>query len=105
MPEFTARRPRRLPTHPGALLREVVLPALGITVAKAAAELGVSRQVLHGILAGRVAVSPEMAVKLGHWCGNGAEVWLGMQNAVDLWHAQAKLRDRLKAMPRHNRAA
>jgi addiction module HigA family antidote len=80
------------PAHPGAILREEVLPALGISITAAARRLRVSRQSLHAILAERSAVSPEMAVRLGRFCGNGPELWLRMQSAHDLWHAERKLR-------------
>ena len=33
-------------------------------------------------------VSPEMAVRLGKFCGNGPELWPRMQQAYDLWHAE-----------------
>ena len=36
----------RRPTHPGAILREDVLPALGLSVSEAARQLGVTRQTL-----------------------------------------------------------
>jgi addiction module HigA family antidote len=56
---------------------------------------------LHSILAGRSAVSPEMAVRLGHFCGNGAGFWLQLQTAHDLWHAERKLRAELRKIPVH----
>lgn len=72
MPEISAAQPPRLePSHPGAILREDVLPALGLGVSEAARLLRVSRQTLHSILAERSAISPEMAVRLGRFCGNG----------------------------------
>ncbi len=83
--EFAAARPNRCPTHPGAVLRDNVLPALRLSVKGAAAELRISRQTLHRILAGEVAVTPHMAVRLGKFCGNGAGLWLRMQQAHDLW--------------------
>ena len=44
MPEYPANRPPAFPpSHPGALLREDVLPALGVSVTAAARALGVSR--------------------------------------------------------------
>ena len=43
--------PTRPPTHPGAILREDVLPALGMSVSDVAKAPGVSRQKLHRILA------------------------------------------------------
>lgn len=90
---------KRAPTHPGAVLREDVLPALGVTVAAAARELGVSRQTLHRILAEAGPITPGMAVRLGKFCGNGAELWLAMQGHYDLWHAERELRDEVRHIP------
>ncbi|HYX25768.1 MAG TPA: HigA family addiction module antitoxin [Thermoanaerobaculia bacterium] len=74
---------------------------LNLTVAETARQLGVSRQMLHSILAERSAVSPEMAVRLGRFCGNGAGFWLRMQTAHDLWHAERKLREEIQKIPKH----
>lgn len=98
--EQVAKRPPALePTHPGAILREDVLPALGVSVTAAARQLRVSRQSLHAILAERSGVSPEMAVRLGRFCGNGPELWLRMQTAHDLWHAERRLRNEVEKIP------
>jgi len=94
-----ARRPAIQPSHPGALLREDVLPALALTVTDAAARLGVSRQTLHAILAERSAVTPEMAVRLGKLCGDGGRVRLAMQQAHDLWAAERALADVVAKIP------
>ena len=59
------------PVHPGTILRDDVLPALNISVAEAARELGFSRQTLHRILDGQLGVSTETALRLGRWCSNG----------------------------------
>ncbi len=100
--EYAANRPSQIePAHPGEILREDVLPTLGLTVTEAARQLRVSRQMLHSILAGSSAVSPEMAVRLGRFCGNGAGFWLRMQTAHDLWHAERKLRDEIHKIPEH----
>ena len=95
MTEYAAGRPHpgRRPTHPGAILREDVLPALRMSVSQAAKELGISRQMLHGILTERHVVTPEMAVRLGKFCGNGPGIWLRMQQAHDLWQAERDLKD------------
>jgi addiction module HigA family antidote len=90
---------KRPPTHPGVLLREVVLPAMRVSVAQAAREMGVSRQQIYKILAADRAVTAEMATRLGKYCGNGPELWLNMQSAFDLWHAQQALSDALDAIP------
>lgn len=94
-------RLRRPPTHPGAILRDDVLPALELSVSEAARQLRVTRQTLHRVLAGKSGVSPEMAVRLGKFCGNGPGLWLRMQQAFDLWHAEKSLRDELEKIPAH----
>ena len=79
------------PTHPGALLREEVLPAAGLSVTAAAAALGVTRQTLHSILSERQSVTPEMALRLGTLFRNGPALWLRMQQDYDLTKAAAAL--------------
>ncbi|HEY4113271.1 MAG TPA: HigA family addiction module antitoxin [Rhizomicrobium sp.] len=81
------------PTHPGEILREDVLPALDLSVMEAADKLGITRQTLHRILARHNprAVTPEMAVRLGKLCGNGPRLWLNLQSAYDLWHAERRI--------------
>lgn len=100
MTEIKARpTPAFAPTHPGALLREDVLPALRLTITEAARQLGISRQTLHAILAERAAISPEMAIRLGKFCGNGPGLWLRMQQAHDLWHAERAMAEIVKTIP------
>ncbi len=91
--------PNRPPVHPGELLREDVLPAIGEPVVTVAKQLGITRQHLHRILAEKAPVSPEVAVRLGKFCGNGAELWLRMQQAYDLWHAERALRKVVAKIP------
>ncbi len=83
----------RQPTHPGAILREDVLPALDMSVSAFARNMGVSRQMLHGILAERTGITPETALRLGALLGNGAQLWIDMQSRYDLWVAQTKLHE------------
>ena len=103
MPDNTTQRPvrRRQPTHPGEILREDVLPALRLSVSEAARQLRVTRQTFHRTLSGRSAVTPEMALRLGRFCGNGPDLWLRMQQAHDLWRAREELRAELDQIPEH----
>ena len=97
-----SRRPfrRGLPSmHPGELLREDVLPALGRTHADIARLLGVSRQTLHSILTERQPVTPLMALKLGKLCGNGPDLWLALQARHDLEKLGKAKRAELAAIP------
>ena len=79
------RDPNRCPTHPGELLREDVLPALRMTQTDFSRRLGVSRLTVSELLHGKRAMSPDMAMRIGKLLGNGPEVWLRMQQDVDLW--------------------
>jgi len=89
----------RPPTHPGAVLREDVLPALNVPKAAIARNLGISRQQLYGLLDESRPVSPQIAVRLGKLCGNGPGLWLRMQAAYDLWHAERELADQIDDIP------
>ena len=92
MNEISVRRPlKRAPVHPGEILREDVIKSLGLSVSEAARRLGVSRQQLHRILACTHPISTEMALRIGKFAGNGPGLWLRMQQAYDLWHAENKL--------------
>jgi addiction module HigA family antidote len=88
----------RAPTHPGAILREDVLPALQLSVAEAARRMHVSRQTLHALLSERKGFTPEMALRIGKLAGNGPALWLRMQQEFDLWHASRLLADELKTI-------
>ena len=93
------RDSNRDPTHPGALLREDVLPAIGELVMAVAKKLGVTRQHLHRVLAEKAPVIPGMALRLGKFCGNGPDLWLRMQQAYDLWHAERALKAEIAKIP------
>lgn len=92
MTEYRAKRDRNIkPLHPGELLREDILPALGKPKSEIASLLGISRQALYDILNEKAPVTAEMAVKIGKLCGNGPALWLNLQRAYDLWHAERRV--------------
>ena len=82
------------PPHPGLTLKDDVLPALGLTVTQAAEQLGVSRLAVSRVLNGRVAISPEMALRIEAWLGvergGEARLWLAEQSAYDVWQAEQR---------------
>ena len=82
------RDPRRRPTHPGAILREDVLPALEMTQGEFAERLGISRLSVSQLLHEKRGVSPEMAARVGKLLNTTPESWLRMQEAVDLWEVK-----------------
>lgn len=88
------------PVHPGELLREIVLPAVGRPKTEIARLLGISRQTLYDILGEKQPVTAAMALRLGKLFGDGAEIWLNMQRNYDLKIAERELGDALDAIPR-----
>jgi addiction module HigA family antidote len=70
--------------HPGEILKQDVLPAVGLSVTAAAKALGVSRQMLHDILAERRPLSASMCLKVARLFGGSPEVWMRLQAAYDL---------------------
>lgn len=102
MAEYTInKRPNREPTHPGAVLRDTVIPAVQVSVSEFARQIGVSRQTLHRILAETHGITPEMALRIGKYVGNGPGIWLRMQQAYDLWHTEKALSDELEKIQTH----
>jgi|SRR4051812_10281513 antitoxin HigA-1 len=90
-----------IPPHPGAVLRDRVLPGLGLSVSRAARELRIARQTLHRVLAGTIAVTPEMATRLARLSGTQPQFWLNLQQQHDLWHAEQALAGVLQLIPAH----
>lgn len=90
------------PMHPGELLREEIVPALGISKTELARNLGISRQVLYDILNEKAPVTAQMAVRLGKLCGNGPSLWINLQSAWDIAKAERDLADELDRIPNLN---
>lgn len=86
----------RRPTHPGEILREDFVPDYKLTVAGLARALGVSRQTVNELLRERRAVRPEMALRLSKLFGNSPEFWLNLQRALDLWEAEAAIKNEIQ---------
>jgi len=76
--------------HPGEILKEDVLPDLGLTVTEAAKQLGVTRVTFSKIINGKSGISPDMALRLAQWLGTTPDSWLNMQIAYDLWQAEQR---------------
>ena len=94
------RNPNRKPTHPGALLREDVLPELGWTQGELAKRLMVSRQTVSDLLHEKKSVTAEMAIRIARTVGGSPESWLRMQEALDLWNAEMKFKNNPRLAPK-----
>jgi antitoxin HigA-1 len=82
--EGMQRKNQLPPVHPGEIIREDVLPQVGLTVTGAAKALGVSRQMLHDILAERKPLSAVMCLKISRLLGSTPEFWMRLQADYDL---------------------
>ena len=76
------------PPHPGAILRDQILPRLSLSRAQLADRLGVRVNRLADLLNQRRPVSLDMARRLGKAFGNGARYWLALQMQHDVWNAE-----------------
>ncbi|HEV3202659.1 MAG TPA: HigA family addiction module antitoxin [Bryobacteraceae bacterium] len=82
-----ARRNGLPPVHPGEIIKRDILPSTGLSVTAAANALGVSRQMLHDILAERKPLSAVMCLRLSRLFGSSPEMWMRLQAAYDLKRA------------------
>ena len=90
------------PPHPAEVIREDILPELGLSVTEAAKQLGVSRVTLSRVLNGKAAISAGMALRLHLWMGENspsAESWLHQQADYDLWQAAQKGLPQVQPLP------
>ena len=79
----------KTPPHPGRIVRQECIEALGLTVTAAAKGLGVTRKALSELVNGKSGISPEMAVRLSKAFGSSPELWLGLQMDYDLAKLQS----------------
>ena len=77
----------RKPTHPGELVREDLLTETGITQGQLARLMGVSRRTVSEIIHERRKITPDIAFRLARVFNSTPEMWLNMQQSVDLWEA------------------
>ena len=85
-------KPARKPTHPGAVLSDM-LEDTGLSISAFARGIHLSRQQVHKILAENAPVTPEGAVKIGRFLGNGPDLWLKLQVKYDLWMAEQSMHE------------
>ncbi len=76
---------KRRPTHPGELLREEVLPAAGITATQLAQRMGIAPRTVTALLQEKRGVTPDLAHRLARVFHTTPDLWLSMQQAVDVW--------------------
>jgi addiction module HigA family antidote len=93
----------RTPIHPGEVLREE-LEILGLSAAEFARQLNVPTNRITGILNGQRAVSADTALRLGHWFGTSAEMWLNLQKLYELRLAENEKGAEIRKLPKRKAA-
>ena len=88
---YPRRDPDRCPAHPGAVLRDIVFPELRVSKTAIADAMKISRNQLYLILSEKQPVTPDTAVRLAAAVGGSPRLWLNMQSAFDLWHAERRV--------------
>jgi addiction module HigA family antidote len=91
MATSTLRHPSIEPAHPGEMLARIVIPGTGKSKSEIARLLRISRQTLYDILTRKQPVTPNVAVRLGKLFGGGPMMWVNMQSAYDVWHAEREV--------------
>lgn len=81
--------PMKNPPHPGEMVGDIIAE-MGLSIVDAANGIGVTRQQVHNLIAGRSAVSPEMAYRLEKALGRAADGWLRLQAKYDLAQVRAR---------------
>ena len=77
------------PVHPGEVLSDV-LEDIEMTQTRFAEILGVSRRTVNQIILGQRPITVDMAIRIGKALGNGPQLWLNLQQKVDIWDAVQK---------------
>ncbi len=80
----------RKPSHPGALIRNVILPETGLTVSSLAKRCGVARNTMSKVINERGDITGDLAIRLGRVLGSSPQFWLAMQAKLNLWLLEQK---------------
>jgi len=85
-----------MPTHPGTILREEFIEALGLTAYKVAKAIHVPLPRLNDIVLEKRGISPEMALRLAAYFGTTEQFWINLQADYERRIAKAKIEKALK---------
>jgi addiction module HigA family antidote len=93
----------RIPIHPGEILREE-LEDLDLSAAEFARQLNVPTNRITGILNEKRAITADTALRLGHWFGTSAEMWLNLQKLYELRLAENEKGAEIRRLPKRKAA-
>jgi len=85
----------KTPIHPGEVLLEEFLEAMGLSQYRLAKDIGVSQIRISQIVRGERAVTADTAMRLSRYFGNSVDFWLGLQMQFDIETAEDESGDRI----------
>ena len=85
-----------VPIHPGRILRRE-LEARSLSANRLALALRLPSGRITDILNGKRGISPETALRLGRYFGNGARFWMTLQTNFELAVAERDIGERINA--------
>ena len=91
----------RRPSHPGALIRNVILPETEMTISELATRCGVARNTMSKVINERGDVTEDLAIRLSRVLGSTPQFWLSMQSKLNLWdleHANKRIYDQMERL-------
>ncbi|MBW8284803.1 MAG: HigA family addiction module antidote protein [Rhizobium sp.] len=87
------------PIHPGEILRDLYLEPLGLTAYALAKKLRVPRTRVERIVAEKIGISADTALRLGKFFKTSPEYWLNLQSNYDLKREALVLAKELAEIP------
>ena len=92
----------RKPSHPGALIRNVILPETGLTISELARRCGLARNTMSKVVNERGDVTEDIAIRLSRVLGSSPRFWIGMQTNLNLWQLEQQNKRVYKKIQRVN---
>jgi len=85
------------PIHPGEILKEEFLDAMGITQYKLAKDIHVPARRINEIVHGTRSITADTALRLGRYFGMSPQFWINLQAHYDLEVQTDKLGKKLES--------
>ena len=79
--------PKIRPTPIGDFIQEDILVEFGLNQVQLAKALKVSRKTVNDLVHNKRTLTPEIAIRLGKFTQTSPQLWLNLQQNLDLWDA------------------
>ena len=84
--------------HPGEILIEE-LNELGITPTEFARQISVPPNQISRIIAGKLSITGDTALRFGHWFDVESQFWMNLQTQYDLAQAERQVGEIVRTLP------